>query len=109
MTWRAARQKKRPSPDPNHPIPPRLWLKRTREDRSIRQEDVVTYTARLGPEYAISKALLCHVEGGRSRLSALGPKRLEALRQALGISEEEWAVGVGPLEGHRSAPDTLGN
>lgn len=89
MTWRTRRQKKRTPPDPNQPIPPRLRIKQAREARKIRQKDGATYTAQLGPEYAISKTLLSHVELGRSRLSALGPKRLEALQHALGISADE--------------------
>ncbi|GGK91610.1 helix-turn-helix domain-containing protein [Deinococcus radiotolerans] len=94
MTWRTARQKKHPPPDPTQPIPPRLRLKHAREARKIRQEDVATYTSQLGPEHAISKTLLSHVELGRSRLSALGPKRLDALRQALGMTADEWRTQV---------------
>lgn len=95
MTWHTARQKKRPPTDPTQPIPPRLWLKHTRQSRRLSQEHISTYTAQLGPQSTISRTRLSHVECGRIKLTSLGPQRLEALRQALGIPADEWQAQVG--------------
>ena len=82
-------------PDAKDAISIRLWLKHTRQARRLSQEHIATYTAQLGPQSAISRTRLSHVECGRIKRTPLGPHRLEALRQALGIPADEWQAQVG--------------
>lgn len=74
---------------------PHVWVKEIREDKSIRQTDVERFTEALGPRYRISQSHLSKIEKGLSPLAGLGPMRMDALRQALGLSTEEWIEGTG--------------
>ncbi|GGM39604.1 hypothetical protein GCM10008956_15050 [Deinococcus arenae] len=95
MTGHTPQQEKHPSPDAKNSISIRLWLRHTRKARRLSQEHISTYTAQFGPDSTISRTLLSHVECGRTKLTSLGPQRLEALRQALGVPADEWRTQVG--------------
>lgn len=66
------------------------WLKEYRLDKKIRQEDVERFTSALGPRSRISQSHLSKIERGNAPLIGLGAERIDALRQALGLSLEEW-------------------
>jgi transcriptional regulator with XRE-family HTH domain len=76
-------------------LAPHEWVKETRLDRGIRQEDVETLTAKIGPRSKISQSHLSKIERGNAPLSGLGPERMDALRQVIGVSTEEWFTHTG--------------
>lgn len=74
---------------------PHEWIKEVRVDKKLRQDEIEAFTSKLGPKARISQPHLSRIERGYSPLEELGPIRMDALRQALGVSAEEWATHTG--------------
>lgn len=84
----------------------REWLRLVRERQGLRQVDVATRLAELGPHVALTREQVSRLESGKLLFSYMGFFQAEGLRQVLNISQAEWdermqQVGV-PLQ--RRAP-----
>lgn len=73
----------------------REWLRDTRLARGLKQEEVEKATAELGAEFRVSQSYLSKIERGFRSLRSLGPERMDALRQVLGVSPLEWVTRTG--------------
>lgn len=87
---------------PDAPVLAREWLRLVRERQGLRQIDVATRLAALGPEAALTRGQLSRLESGKLSLSFLGAFQAEGLRQVLKISQAEWeermTLVAGPLQ-----------
>ena len=68
----------------------REWLRVVRERQGLRQVDVATRLALLGPQAALTRVQLSRLERGNLNFASLESSQLEGLRQVLNISQPEW-------------------
>jgi transcriptional regulator with XRE-family HTH domain len=68
----------------------REWLRLVRERQGLRQMDVATRLAALGPQAALSREHLSKLERGKSSFSSLGFFQTDGVRQVLNVAQAEW-------------------
>lgn len=83
-----------PRLDPDLP-PPGRWLESVRLERPLSQAAVERLTDRLGPGRRVTQAYLSKIENGHQALDGVDPRRLEALRVALGVDQDAFEAGTG--------------
>lgn len=80
--------------DPDH-SPPGRWLEAVRLERPLSQAAVERLTDRIGPGRRVTQAYLSKIENGHQALEGVDPRRLEALRLALGVDRGTFEASTG--------------
>lgn len=84
-----------PPPGQYRKLEPHEWIKQVREDKKINQSTIEERTIKFDPRARISQSYISKIEKGLTPLASLGPLRLEALRQALGVTTDDWVTNTG--------------